>query len=476
MSYNVLAFDFGASSGRAMLGSLEGGKVSVQEIHRFSNDPEIINGMYYWDIVRLFHEIKTGLLKAKAYGGYESVAIDTWGVDFGLLDSEGRLLGNVYHYRNARNEAAAKEFLQNVMPMQELYRRTGIQYAPFNTVFQLYALKTQQPYLLENAEHLLFLPDLFNYFLTGKIHTEYSEASTSGLLNVQTKDWDWEIIDKIGVPRRLFSPISPPGEIVGTLSQEICDELLIEPAKVVSIASHDTASAVVSVPSTEKDTVYISCGTWSLFGTELSKPIVSDSARSCNFTNEGGFDGSIRFLKNIMGTWLIQQSRRYWNRSGLSLSYDDLERMALENEPLSFKAIFDVDDPLFLAPGDIPVRIETYFRQKDPHAYSPHTIGETMASIYCSLVTRYCETLKMLEKVTGKTYQAIHMVGGGVQDKTLCRMTANLCGVKVIAGPVEATVIGNIMVQLIAGGVVKDLNEARQIVKTSFSCETYFPT
>ena len=471
MNRSVLAFDFGASSGRAMLGSFDGEKVSVKEIHRFSNDPEMINGLYYWDIVRLFHEIKTGLLKAKEYGGYESIGIDTWGVDFGLLDSKGRLVGNVYHYRDARNEIAAQDFLAHIMPMEELYRRTGIQYAPFNTVFQLHALKTQQPYLLENAEHLLFLPDLFDYFLTGKIHTDYSEAPTSGLLDVRAKDWDWDLIDRLGVPRRIFSKISSSGEVVGALEQDLCDELMIDPVKVISVASHDTASAVAAVPSTERDTVYISCGTWSLFGTELDEPNTSDEARESNLTNEGGCQGKIRFLKNIMGTWLIQQSRRYWNRQGHNLSYDDLEQMA--NACTPFQSVVDVDDSVFLAPGDIPVRIQEYCRKTNQPV--PQSIGEIMQCIYCSIALRYRYTFDSLKKITGKEYTAIHMVGGGIQDKTLCRLAANTCGVKVIAGPIEATVIGNVMVQLIAGGAVKDLDEARRIVKASFDCKTYLP-
>lgn len=471
MNRSVLAFDFGASSGRAMLGTFDGNKMSIQEIHRFSNDPETINGSYYWDIIRLFHEIKAGLLKAKDYGGYESVGIDTWGVDFGLLDQAGRLVGNIFHYRDARNEPAAHDFLEHVISMEELYRRTGIQYAPFNTIFQLYAMKTQQPYLLDPAEHLLFLPDLFNYFLTGKIHTDYSDASTSGLLDVRKKDWDWDLIDKLGIPRRIFSAISPSGEVVGTFSKEICEELMIDPAKVISVASHDTASAVAAVPSTEKDTVYISCGTWSLFGTELDEPNTSDEARECNLTNEGGYHGKIRFLKNIMGTWLIQQSRRYWNRQGHNLSYDDLEQMAGACTP--FQSMIDVDDPLFLAPGDIPVRVQEYCRRTGQPV--PQSIGEIMQCIYGSIALRYRYTFDHLKQITGKEYTCIHMVGGGIQDQTLCQLAADTCGVKVVAGPIEATVVGNIMVQLIANGAVESLEKAREIVKASFDCKTYLP-
>ena len=470
MNQSVLAFDFGASGGRAMLGTLNGGKLSVREIHRFSNDPEMICGHYYWDTVRLYHEIKTGLMKAKEFGPYESVGVDTWGVDYGLLDKDDRLMGCMFHYRDSRCEEAAKEVLKQI-PMERLYEKTGIQFAPFNTIFQLWADQSAQPYLLEHSDKLLLLPDLFNYFLSGSAHTDYSHASTTGLLDVRTGDWSWELIDALGYPRKIFQPVSPSGQVTGALRPDLCQELLIEPAKVVSVASHDTASAVAAVPTMEPDTVYISCGTWSLFGTELDEPNTSAEALAYNFTNEGGYGGKIRFLKNIMGMWLIQQSRRHWNKMGLNLSYDDLEQLAGECTP--FQSFVDVEDQVFAPPGDIPSRVQNYCRETGQPV--PETVGEIMRCLYDSIALKYRYTFDALKELTGKDYTAIHMVGGGIKDQLICRLTADVCGVKVVAGLVEATVIGNIMVQFIANGAVKDIAAAREIIRNSFEVHTYEP-
>lgn len=468
--HRVLAFDFGASSGRAMLGSFEGGKITIEEIHRFSNDPESIGDNYYWDTIRLYHEIKTGLSKAQEYGGFDSVGIDTWGVDYGLIDENGCLVGMPRHYRDGRNEIAAQSLVKT-LPLEELYSRTGIQSAVFNTIYQLWADKQNQPYLLENAAHLLLLPDLFGYFLTGEIHTDFSHASTTSLLDVKTGNWDYALIERLGFPKKLFSPVQPSGSTLGVLRPELCEELMIPSAKVISVASHDTASAVAAVPSTEPDTVYISCGTWSLFGTELRQPNTSPEAMASNFTNEGGYGGSIRFLKNIMGLWLIQQSRRYWNRQGLSLSYDDLEQLAREATP--FQSMIDVDDPLFYPPGDLPVRVQNYCRKTGQPV--PETVGAIMRCLYDSIALKYRWSFDTLKELTGKDYTAIHMVGGGIKDELLSQLAADVCGVKVVAGPVEATVIGNIAVQLIADGAISDITEARKVIARSFEVKTFLP-
>lgn len=466
----VLAFDFGASSGRAMLGSFEDGKISIQEIHRFSNDPETISGGYYWDIVRLYHEIKAGLSKAREYGGFDTLGIDTWGVDYGLLDDKGRLLGLPRHYRDARTEAASRELLSRI-PKEELYARTGVQHAVFNTIYQLWADKTCQPYLLENAAHLLLLPDLFGYFLTGKLHTDFSHASTTSLLNLSTGDWDYPLIERLGLPERIFSPVEPSGSLLGPILPDIREELLLPGGGVMAVASHDTASAVAAVPSTEPDVVYISCGTWSLFGTELSAPNTSREAMEEGFTNEGGYGGTVRFLKNIMGLWLIQQSRRYWNRQGLSLSYDDLERQARECPP--FASFIDVDDPAFYPPGDIPVRVQRFCRESGQKV--PESVGEIMRCLYDSIALKYRSSFDALQRLTGKTYTAIHMVGGGIKDELLSALTASVCGVKVAAGPVEATVTGNVAVQLIACGALRDIREAKESIARSFEIKTFLP-
>ena len=470
MKRNVLAYDFGASSGRAMLGTLENGKISIEEIHRFANDPVTVGDTYYWDVLRLFHEIKCGLIKAKEYEGYDSIGIDTWGVSFGVIDKNGRLMNNLIHYRDLAFDEAKERFLKDY-PFDKLYEVTGIQELPFNTVFQLFSLKETAPYVLDNAGKVLLISDLFNYFLTGVKSADYTMASTTALIDVNTRDWSDEIFGVLGIDKNLMGDIVMPGTVIGELSDAVCDELMVNKAKVVSVASHDTASAVIAVPTNEKNVAYISCGTWSLFGTELDSPNTSDEAKNANFTNEGGYNGSIRFLKNIMGLWLIQESRRHWARMGENYSFADLEKMALEVEP--FESIIDVDDPRFSPPGDMPGRVRDYCRETGQKV--PETVGEVMRCIYCSLALKYRETFENMQKVCKKEFSAIHMVGGGIKDTLLCRLTASACGVPVKAGPVEATVIGNIATQLMALGDIKDINEARDIIAASFPVTEYMP-
>ena len=470
MKKNVLAYDFGASSGRAMLGTLENGKISIEEIHRFANDPVTVGDTYYWDILRLFHEIKCGLIKAKEYEGYESIGIDTWGVSFGVIDKNGRLMNNLIHYRDLAFDDAKARFLKDY-PFDKLYEVTGIQELPFNTVFQLFSLKETAPYVIDNAGKIILIADLFNYFLTGIKSADYTMASTTALIDVNTRDWSGELFDRLGIDKELMCDIVMPGTVIGELSDDICDELMVKKAKVVSVASHDTASAVIAVPTNDKNVAYISCGTWSLFGTELDTPNTSDEARCANFTNEGGYNGSIRFLKNIMGLWLIQESRRHWARMGENYSFAELEKMALEVEP--FESIIDVDDPRFSPPGDMPGRVRDYCRETGQKV--PETVDEVMRRIYCSLALKYRETFENMQKVCGKELGAIHMVGGGIKDTLLCRLTASACGVPVKAGPVEATVIGNIATQFMALGDIKDINEARDIIAASFPVTEYLP-
>ena len=467
---NVLAYDFGASSGRAMLGTLDDGKITIQEIHRFSNDPVTVGNEYYWDVLRLWHEIKSGLVKAKAFADYESIGIDTWGVNYGVLDKNGALMGNPLHYRDLSFDSAKDEFLKK-FPFEKLYGITGIQEMSFNTVFQLYALKTRKGYMLDNAGKIVLISDLFNYFLSGVMSADYSMASTTSLMNVRTREWDKEVFDALGIDPALMCDITMPGKVIGELSKAICEELMITPKKVVSVASHDTASAVLSVPSNADSVAYISCGTWSLFGTELDEPNTSDEARLANFTNEGGVGGTIRFLKNIMGLWLIQESRRHWIRAGEEYSFADLERMALECKP--FESIIDVDDPRFSPPGDMPGRVRDYCRETGQKV--PETVGEVMQCIYCSLALKYRETFDNMQRICGKKFSAIHMVGGGIKDTLLCKLTASACGVDVVAGPVEATVIGNIATQFMALGAISSVKEAREIIANSFPITTYKP-
>ena len=470
MAKRVLAFDFGASSGRAIIGTLDNGKITLNEVHRFSNDPVTVNGTFYWDVLRLFHEIKQGLLKAKQAGGFDSIGIDTWGVDFGLLDKDGVLLENPVHYRDKRNigmvEKAAK-----YIGKDEMYKLTGIQFMDFNTAFQLLSIKENRPELLARAESLLFMPDLFAYFLTGNKVSEYSIATTSQLVDINTRDWSKEMLEKLGLPGKIFNRIVPSGSVTGYLSDEICEELGLEKVPVIAVCGHDTQSAVTAVPSEKEDFAFISSGTWSLFGTETKKPIVNDLSYSFNVTNEGGFGYSTAFLKNICGLWLIQESRRQWIREGKEYSYAELEKAALREKP--FARFIDPDAPEFAVPGNLPARITEYCRRTGQSV--PENEGQTVRCIYESLALRYRAVLEGIEKCTGKNYDSLNVVGGGTKDTLLCKMTADACNITVYAGPIEATVMGNVAVQLISGGDIADVVEARRIIANSGQLKCYSP-
>ena len=470
MPKRLLAFDFGASSGRAILAVYDGGTVKMEEIHRFSNDPVFVNGVFTWDVLRLLFEIKTGILKAKAAGGFDSIGIDTRGVDFGLIDKDGYLCENPVHYRDTRTRGMIEES-EKYISRAELYDRTGIQFMEFNTVFQLLSLKLKRPALLERADALLFMPDLLAYFLTGKRVCEYSIATTSQLIDIHTGDWSDEVISALGLPRRLLQPIVPTGTVIGKLSPEICEELGVPPADVIAVAGHDTQSAITAVPTAEKDFVFLSCGTWSLFGTEPGAPIVNADSRRLNFTNEGGYGGAVGFLKNICGLWLIQESRRQWKREGSEYSYAELERLALSSEP--FKCFIDPDDPAFSTPGDLPRRIADFCRRTGQPV--PATVGETMRCVYESLALKYRNVLEGIETCTGKTYPVIHVLGGGTKDRLLCDMTAAATGRTVLAGPIEATVWGNLVLQLIAAGELPDIRAARTLIAHSETPLRYEP-
>lgn len=470
MAKRVLAFDFGASSGRAIIGTLDNGRITLNEVHRFSNDPVTVNGTFYWDVLRLFHEIKQGLLKAKQAGGFDSIGIDTWGVDFGLLDKDGVLLENPVHYRDKRNigmvEKAAK-----YIGKDEMYKLTGIQFMDFNTAFQLLSIKENRPELLARAESLLFMPDLFAYFLTGNKVSEYSIATTSQLVDINTRDWSKEMLEKLGLPEKIFNRIVPSGSVTGYLSDEICEELGLEKVPVIAVCGHDTQSAVTAVPSEKEDFAFISSGTWSLFGTETKQPIVNDLSYSFNVTNEGGFGYSTAFLKNICGLWLIQESRRQWIREGKEYSYAELEKAALREKP--FARFIDPDAPEFAVPGNLPARITEYCRRTGQSV--PENEGQTVRCIYESLALRYRAVLEGIEKCTGKNYDSLNVVGGGTKDTLLCKMTADACNITVYAGPIEATVMGNVAVQLISGGDIADVVEARRIIASSGQLKCYSP-
>lgn len=470
-TYKFLAFDFGASSGRAILANFDGEKIVLEEKHRFSNDPVLVNGGMYWDVLRLFHEIKQGILKCVNSGDrdIDCIGIDTWGVDYGLLDANDQLLGNPYHYRDTRTDGMFEKAF-SMVAKQEIFEKTGIAFNWFNTIYQLLAAKGTTA--LKEAKTLLFMPDLLNFFLTGEKRCEYTIASTSQMYDSAKQDWAYDLLEKMGIPTDLFAPIIYPGEQVGVLTEAIAEELGVGRIPVMAVASHDTGSAVASVPVCDnKDFIYISSGTWSLMGTELDAPIVNELALDKNYTNEGGVNKTIRFLKNIMGLWLIQESRRQWDREGELLSFDELEKQAREATP--FESLIDPDYEAFQTPGNMPEKIREYCRKTNQPV--PENKGEIIRCIAQSLTFRYRDVVEGMEKVTGKEYPVIHIVGGGIKDKMICQFTANATKRRVEAGPVEATSIGNVLVQAMACGAIKDLDEARKVVKNSFDITCYEP-
>ncbi len=472
-TYKFLAFDFGASSGRAMLAKFDGEKITLEEKHRFANDPVLVNGGFHWDALRLFHEIKQGILKCQnsGDGDIDGIGIDTWGVDYGLLDENDKLLGNPYHYRDTRTDGMFDEAF-NLVAKEEIYNKTGIAFNWFNTLFQLLAAKLSNDVALKNAKTLLFMPDLFNFFLTGVKKNEYTIASTSQMFDSKTHTWATELLDKMGLPTDIFADIIYPGNLVGTLRPELSEELGVGEIPVFAVASHDTGSAVASVPvEGDEDFIYISSGTWSLMGVELKEPNITADALKYNFTNEGGVNKTVRFLKNIMGLWLIQESKRQWEREGEVLSFNELEAQA--NAATPFESFIDPDYPAFQTPGNMPKRIREYCEKTGQKV--PETKGEIIRCIAQSLAFKYRETVEGMEDVTGKKYNVINIVGGGIKDKMICQFTANATKRTVSTGPVEATSIGNVIVQGIACGAIADLAEGRKVVRNSFDIAKYTP-
>lgn len=468
---SVLAFDLGASSGRAVIGTLEDGQLCIEEIHRFDNVPVQVGTRLQWDILRLYHEVKQGILKAKHRNEtVEGIGIDAWAVDFGLLGNHGELLGNPYHYRDHYTDGIMEE-VQKKLSAEMIFQHTGIQFLPFNTIYQLYALnKSNSPFLRE-AETLLMIPDLLRYFLTGIKQTEFTNASTTQLLNPITRQWDDELMQHLNIPKHIFLEPLEPGTVIGQLRPEVSKELGVESIPVIAVAEHDTASAVAAVPSMTEDFAYLSCGTWSLLGTEVRQPILSEQAQSLNFTNEGGVNGTYRLLKNVMGLWLLQECKRVWEKEGKNWSYPELVQMAAEAD--AFRSLIDPDHYTFLNPTHMPDEIANYCRNtKQPVPESP---GQIVRCILESLALKYRYIFTKTEQLSGKSFQGLHMVGGGIKNQLLCQWTADALQLPVWAGPIEGSAIGNLVVQFIALGKIKDISEARQIIRSSFDIQTYEP-
>ncbi|MFC8922994.1 rhamnulokinase family protein [Cellulosimicrobium sp. NPDC057127] len=463
-SGSVAAVDLGATSGRVIVGHVDGGDLRLRHVARFVNEPVRTRDGLHWNLLELYRQVLDGVAAAEreTSGALASVGIDSWAVDYGLL-RDGRLLGVPFHYRDDRT-AAGVERVHGVIGAEKLYERNGLQHLPFNTLFQLAA---EGP-LLDVADRLLLVPDLLAYWLTGTEATERTNASTTGLLDPRTGEWDLELAELVGVPARVLAPLVDPGTALGRMTPEVAS-VVGRDVPVVAVGSHDTASAVVAVPSTEPDVAYVSCGTWGLVGLELDSPVLTEDARAAGFTNEGGVDGRTRFLHNVMGLWLLSESIRTWDRGATAAQRSStlqelLGEAAAVTAPV---AVFDVDDARFLPPGDIPARIADWCREHDQPV--PATRGEVVRSIVESLAQGFADAVRTAARLAGRSVSAIHVVGGGAQNTLLCQATADRAGLPVLAGPVEATAIGNVLVQARAAGLVSGgLDDLRALVASAF--------
>lgn len=464
MEKYFLAIDIGASSGRHILGSVKEGKIALEEIYRFWNGMDNVEGSLCWDVDRLFQEIILGMKKCKEIGKIpESVGIDTWGVDFVLLNKDEKIVGKTVGYRDHRTDGMDRKVYE-IISEEELYARTGIQKAIYNTIYQLMAVKEQYPEHLESAASMLMIPDYFHYKLCGKKVQEYSEATTTQLIDPQTQNWDYDLIERLGFPKDMFQKIYMPGTEIGTLTQEV-QEMVGYDCKVVLPPTHDTASAVMAVPSNEEDTCYISSGTWSLMGVERMEADCSANSMKANFTNEGGFDGRVTYLTNIMGLWMIQSVR---GQLAPDMSYGELCDLASRE---TIQTIVDCQDDSFLSPDDMVEAIRDYCRKTEQQV--PETLPETASVVYNSLAKCYADKLKEIEKLTGVKYDRINIIGGGSNAVYLNKLTARYTGIPVHAGPGEATAIGNILAQMISSSIFADLTEARKCVAKSFEIKVY---
>ena len=467
----LAAVDLGAQSGRVAVGRLDAGRLTVDEVHRFPNVPVRVGGTLYWDVLRLYADVLDGLRATRRVGPIASVAVDSWAVDFGLVDRNGALLRNPVHYRDARRTAAVDAVFERV-PARELYERTGIQMLPINTIFELAALAAAGDPALAAARRLLLIPDLFHHWLCGSEVSERTNATTTQCLDVRTGTWLDDVLERLDVPTGLLPDVVPPATVLGTLARDVADETGIGEARVVATATHDTASAVAAVPLQGERCAYISVGTWSLVGVEADEPVLSDAAFRANLTNEGGVGGTVRVLRNVTGLWLLHECSRVWSLAGRPHSIDDLLELARAAPQL--RSFVDPNDPVFAEPGDIPARIADYCaRTGQPR---PEGDGAVVRCILESLALKHAESIELLASVTGRDIDEIHVVGGGANNHLLCRWTADACGRAVHVGPAEATLVGNLLVQALALGEIASLAEAREIVRSSFGARVHEPT
>jgi rhamnulokinase len=467
------AVDLGASSGRVMLGRWDGARIALEERHRFANGPVAVGGHRYWDALRLWDEIKTGLARSaeRADGRILGVGVDSWGVDFALLDRDGRLVGNPYHYRDRRTDGVPELVYQRVS-RADLYAETGIQPMQINTLFQLFAMVRAGDPQLKIAATLLPMPNLFSHWLGGEQAAEYTHATTTGCLSARTRRWATGLLGSLKIPPSLFPAIAEPGTVLGAMRSDVAAEVGVSgTTSVFAVGCHDTASAVAAIPELGPRGAYISSGTWSLMGVEAEQPIITDRSREAGFSNEGGVAGTTRVLKVIAGLWLIQECQRRWRHDGLDATWDELIAMAEAAPP--FGPLIDPDSPAFLSPDDMPSAIRDACR--DSGQRPPESVGAIVRCCLESLVVRYRATLEELEGAVGHGLDTIHIVGGGSRNHLLCQLTADACGRPVIAGPVEAAALGNIMVQAIAAGVLSGIADGRAAVAASVTRVTYEP-
>lgn len=469
--YTFLAFDLGATSGRAIVGNLDDNSLKIEEIHRFDNTILQINGKHYWDIYNLYNQLITGIKKCAEAGiKPHSIGIDTWGVDCGYIGADGTLLALPRSYRDPYTQGVTEEFFK-IIPREELYGETGIQIMDFNTIFQMYKCVKEGYSPLLSAEKALFMPDLLSYLLTGNMVCEYTDASTSQLLDPKKREFSKNLLNTIGVKEDIFPEIVMPGSRVGKLSEHISNITGMDRIDVIAVAGHDTASAVAAVPSPDENFAYLSSGTWSLMGIEVENPIINEESMKENFTNEGGIEGTTRFLKNITGMWLLEECRRSWKRKGRDYSYNDIVEMALSQE--DFTTTINPDDQSFAAPDDMPTAIIEYCEKNG--LKSPSNDSEMVKCIFTSLAQRYKDVLEILKRFSPNPIDRLHIISGGCKNALLNQMTADAIGIPVVAGPSEATAIGNIMIQAKAAGIVSDRKEMRRLIAQAIETQTFTP-
>lgn len=470
--YKTLAIDLGANSGRVMESYFDGEKISLKEIYRFVNSPVQANNSLYWDILKLFQEIKHGIkIASKEDDPIQSISVDTWGVDYAYLDKDGDIISFPHCYRDKRMDDVEEDFYQTITK-KVFFMETGVQPSVINSVMQIYADINKKTYLKEIVDSVLFMPDLFNYLLTGKKTNEFTITSTSGLLNGETRNWSVRVFEDLDIPEKWFNPITATGTVIGPISKQIATDFQLKEFDVVAGTSHDTASAVLAIPYENKEnSVFISCGTWSLVGCETEATILTEDVFKQGLTNEGCLGKTNRLLKNITGLWILQELKRNWSYQKEVISYPKMTELALNTR--SDPSIINVNDTIFSSPGNMVKRIQEYCSKTNQAI--PENQGKLVNTVLNSLALSYRETIESIEKVTNKTMKTIHMIGGGIQNHLLCQLTANICNKKVVAGPIEASAAGNILSQLYAKDKIHNQSEFTHIIKNSFDTNVYEP-